>query len=107
MEDIACSANFKEKLEDLLESHGDVNKAMKNGKTLLHYFAASKGGNAAKCLNILDERGADLDFQDGLGMTALHYAAHNANQGQFIINIHYKEFSSRLAYQLCIINILN
>ena len=84
--DIASSANFKEKLEDLLESYGDVNRAMKNGKTLLHYFAANEGGNAANCLKILAETGADLNLQDGHGMTALHYAAHNENQGRYMNN---------------------
>ena len=84
--DIASSAKFKEKLEDLLESYGDVNRAIKNGKTLLHYFAANEGGNAANCLKILAEKGADLDLQDGHGMTALHYAAHNENQGLYMYN---------------------
>lgn len=87
--DIIRSADFDSRLECLLERRGDLNETFANGQTILHHLALTKpllkgieykGGNVAKCVSVLAERKVNLEAQDDIGCTALHYAAQHGDQ---------------------------
>ena len=84
LNDIIRSADFDSRLECLLERFSDLNETFASGRTILHHLALTKprlkGGNVAKCVSVLAERGVNLDAKDIVGCTALHYAARTDNQ---------------------------
>lgn len=70
---IACQRGAVAAAERLLDLGAQVNTTVCNGATPLH-AACERKGNAG-LVKVLVERGADIEAQDNIGWTPLHYAS--------------------------------
>jgi ankyrin repeat protein len=78
----AASGNHSILKAMLREASGNsVNTADQHGRTPLHVCASNSGdvSKKSRCIATLVRHGAELEVQDAVGLTALHYAADSGN----------------------------
>eukprot|EP01023_Acetabularia_acetabulum_P008080 TRINITY_DN13506_c1_g1_i1.p3 TRINITY_DN13506_c1_g1~~TRINITY_DN13506_c1_g1_i1.p3 ORF type:complete len:100 (+),score=28.33 TRINITY_DN13506_c1_g1_i1:125-424(+) len=69
---LACCRGLLPDVQQLVSQGADLNYRDKNHQRQGIHFAASKG--EVEILKFLQSKGADMDAEDGLGRSPLHYA---------------------------------
>jgi ankyrin repeat protein len=74
----AVRGDNKDQLRALIAKHGDVNAALPDGTTALHWAVEY---DDLQSVDLLLKAGAKVDAPDGFGFTPLYYAVSNGNVG--------------------------